>query len=206
MKVGSIKMISYKVSFFILLLVLIGGCSTTLVAPYDEKLVTSTEEFYKKAAGIIEEGRIVSPLTDQERKEIANPAEHAGHFSQFVDRYNFLLIDAEALILRAMASSDAIDATGQKIQAKLDELIETSIPSVCEGLAAEFGNTSLTAKNYIDLKCIISKWKDQHENPKLTQDTLILKKANWEGRKKLIFNAVLAIQSAEAFKKSDQQK
>ena len=104
-----------------------------------------------------------------------------------------------------MASSDQIDIVGQKLQQKLDDLIETSIPSVCDGLSDAFGQTSLTARNYIDLKCIITRWKAQHADPALTRDSLILKKANWDGRKNLIFNAILAIQKAEAFKINHQE-
>ncbi|BBO70309.1 hypothetical protein DSCA_42390 [Desulfosarcina alkanivorans] len=198
-------------SFFRLLLlaflvsVFSAGCVKTLVAPYDENLVASTEAFYVKAAGIVEEGRSVSPRTDQERAAITNPAAHKGHFSKFEARYSDLIVDAEALILRAMASSDQIDIAGQKLQQKLDELIESNIPSVCAGLSDAFGQTSLTAGNYIDLKCIVTRWKAQHADPSLTRDTLILKKANWDGRKNLIFNAILAIQKAEAFKNSNQE-
>ncbi len=189
-----------------LLFSFISGCSVKLVQPYDEKLVTDTEAFYKKAAGIIEHGRAVSPKTNEARKAISEPSKHPGHFSQFESKYNDMLIDSEALIMRAMVGSNEIDRTGQKLQAKLDELIETNIPSVCEGLAEEFGKTSLTVKNYVDLKCIVSKWKEQHADPRLTRNTMILKKANWEGRKRSIFNAVLAIQKAEAFKRKGQQK
>ena len=89
-------------SFFRLLLsvflvsVFSAGCVKTLVAPYDENLVTSTEAFYKKAAGIVEEGRSVSPRTDQERAAITEPAMHKGHFSKFDARYSDLIVDAEA--------------------------------------------------------------------------------------------------------------
>ena len=197
---------SFATALMLSSLLIISGCKVTLVQPYDAKLLADTEAFYKKAAGVIEEGRSVSPKTDQERRNIANPSKHKAGFAQFESKYNDLLVDSEALILRAMAGSNAIDATGQAIQAKLDDIIETNIPSVCQGLAAEFGQTSLTAKNYIDLKCIIIKWKEQHADPRLTQDTMILKKANWEGRKTLIFNVILAIQKAEGFKNKDQQQ
>lgn len=182
-------------------LLFLGGCSPALVTPYDEKLLTSTEEFYKKAAEIIEEGRAASPKFDEDRQKIAEPEKHDAHFTKFESKYNQLVIDSEVLILRAMASSDEIDLAGQKLQSKLNELIETTIPSKCEELKNAFGETSLTATNYIDLKCIIMKWKEQHSDPELTQGKLILKKANWEGRKQTIFNAILAIQKAEGFKK-----
>lgn len=186
--------------------IFIAGCSVTLVAPYDETLVASSEEFYKNAARIIEEGRAASPKTDDARAKITEPNKHSAHYSKFESKYNQLVIDAEALILRAMASSDKIDLAGQELQSKLNELIETPLPSKCQELKYIFGKTSLTAANYIDLKCILTNWKKQHSDPKLTQNTLILKKANWEGRKQVIFNAILAIQKAERFKKTEESK
>lgn len=206
MKVNSLSFKSLVVGMTISSLVILAGCSTTLVSPYDEKLVTNTEAFYKKAAGIIEEGRAVSPKTDDARKQIVNPEKHEGHYSKFEGKYNQLIIDSEALILRAMVNSDEIDHVGQKLQAKLSDLIETSIPSKCKDIKDEFGKTSLTASNYIDLKCIITKWKEEHSDQAFTQNTQILKKANWEGRKQIIFNAVLAIQNAETFKKPKESK
>ncbi|MBL7186553.1 MAG: hypothetical protein ISS70_09515 [Phycisphaerae bacterium] len=182
----------------------LSSCATELVAPYDEGLVTGTEAFYKKAAGIIDEGIRVSPRTDQERERIQDPNNHDAHFSRFEPKYSDLLVDSEALVLRAITGSYEIDKVGQKLQEKIDEFIEKQIPSVCQGLSEEFGKTSLTTKNYIDLMCIVSKWKERHENKELTRNTLILKRANWEGRKKTIFNAILAIQKAESKKKKDQ--
>ena len=182
-------------------LAFLSGCTTVLVSPYDEKLVTDTEAFYKKAAEMIEKGRSVSPLTDAERKKIRNPSAHEGYYTKFEGKYNDLIIDTEALILRAMASDNKISATGQALQSKISEIIENTIPSKCSELSAEFSSTSLTAKNYVDLKCIVLKWKEQHADDKLTDNTKILKKANWEGRKLIVFNAVLAIQKAEGFKK-----
>ena len=46
-------------------------------------------------------------------------------------------------------------------------------------------------------------WKEQHSDIQLTRNTQILKKANWEGRKLIVFNAILAIQKAEGFKKQE---
>jgi hypothetical protein len=185
---------------FITLVMLLAGCTTVLVSPYDEKLVTDTEAFYKKAAEMIEWGRDKSPRTDAERSDIVNPSAHSSHYSKFESKYNSLIIDSEALILRAMASDSKIGAAGQGLQAKMNALIEASLPSNCQELAADFSQTSLTARNYVDLKCIILKWKQQHADAELTRNTQILKRANWEGRKLMIFNAVLAIQKAEGFK------
>lgn len=194
-------------SFFIISILIffsiLSGCTTVLVSPYDEKLVTDTEAFYKKAAGIIEEGRAASPLKDSDRNAIVKPSTHNGHFTKFEGKYNTLITDTEALLLRAMASDNKIGSKGQALQAKVSELIENSVASKCQELSAEFSNTSLTAMNYVDLKCIVLKWKEQHSDNKLTRNTQILKKANWEGRKLLVFNAVLAIQKAEGFKKQE---
>lgn len=194
-----------SILFLIVLAVIqiLSGCTTVLVSPYDEKLVTDTEAFYKKAAGMIEEGRSGSPLTDSERSAVVNPATHKGHFSKFESKYNSLIIDAEALMLRAIASDSKISAEGRMLQSKISGWIEGTLPSECQELSAEFANTSLTAKNYVDLKCIVLQWKSQHSDPLLTRNTLILKKANWEARKLLIFNSVLAIQKAEGFKKQE---
>ena len=199
--INSILRIPIITMFF----VFISGCTTILVSPYDEKLVSDTEAFYKKAAEVIEEGRIASPLNDQERENIENPSMHGGHFSQFEGKYNSLIIDAEALILRSMASDNKIDSAGQDLQAEISELINTTIPSNCKELSNQFANASLTTKNYVDLKCIILEWKDQHADMQLTDNTKILKKANWEGRKMLVFNVVLAIQKTEGFKRQETE-
>ena len=182
-------------------LLLVTACTLTLVQPYDETLFNDTEAFYKKAAAMIEEGRIVSPTTDDQRAAIAKPAEHPAHISAFESKYDALIVDSEALILRAIAGSQEIDAAGQAIQRKIDEIIEASLPSKCPELEEEVGKVSLTAKNFVDLKCLILKWRADHGDKELTKGTSILKKANWEARKVVLFNTIMAIQKAEAFKK-----
>ena len=203
MKLELIMKKSFLPLFLLIPIALLYGCTTVLVSPYDEKLVTDTEAFYILAAETIEQGRAVSPKTDEERAAIADPETHDGHFSKFEGKYNDLIIATEALILRAMASDSKISKEGQKIQEKLSKMIEENISSECQALSAEFSQTSLTAKNYVDLKCIVLKWKEQHADMGLTKDTQILKKANWEGRKIIVFNAVLAIQKAEGFKQQE---
>jgi hypothetical protein len=182
-------------------LLFVTACTLTLVQPYDEKLFNDTEAFYKKAATMIEEGKSVSPSTDDQRAAIAKPAEHPAHISAFEPKYDALIVDSEALILRATAESQKIDAAGQAIQAKIDDLIEASLPSKCPEVQAEIGKVSLTAKNFVDLKCFILKWRAEHGDKELTKGTSILKKANWEGRKVVLFDTIMAIQKAEAFKK-----
>jgi hypothetical protein len=180
---------------------LLAGCTFTLVQPYDEKLFNDTEAIYKKAAGMIDDGMSASPRTDDERRAIKEPAKSAAHFSAFKPRYDALLNDSDALLMRAMAGSAKLDATGLRINQKIEELIAKELPSQCEDLDREFQNVSLTVKNYVDLKCLLLRWREQHQDPVLTDKTQILKRGNWEGRKGTIFNAVLAIQKAEGFKK-----
>ena len=186
-----------------LFLLLLNDCTIKLVQSYDEQLIKKTEAFYEKAAGMIEEGLMVSPRTDEERSKITDPINHKGHYSNFEKTYRKLITDSELLIMRALSKSNEIDPLGNKIQSILDSLIETTIPSVCRGLAEEFGTTSLTVKNYIDLKCIVTKWKDRHADSTFTEGKLIIKRVNWEARKNLLFNAILLIQRTEGFKKNE---
>jgi hypothetical protein len=195
-----------RFSISAILIVFLNGCTTVLVSPYDDKLVTDTEAFYKKAAGMIELGRSVSPFNDKKRADISNIATHAGHFSKFESKYNSLIIDSEALILRGMAGDSKISEAGQAIQSKINELIEAKFPSSCEKLAGQFAERSLTVKNYVDLKCLVLKWKERHSDIDHTRQTKILKEGNWEGRKRILFNAVLDIQKAELSKKDKQTK
>ncbi|MEW7977652.1 MAG: hypothetical protein AB2814_09520 [Candidatus Sedimenticola endophacoides] len=88
----------------LLLAPMIGGCAMQLVQPYDAKLVSGAEAFYKKAATMVQEGRAASPGSDAERAAIADPSAHPAHFSRFESRYDKLVIESEALILRAAAA------------------------------------------------------------------------------------------------------
>lgn len=183
------------------LVLAVPACNIKLVQPFNEKLFNDTEAFYKKAAEMIAEGKAVSPKTDDQRAAISVLIEHPAHISSFESKYDALIVDSEALILQAMAGSQEIDSAGQTIQGKINELIDASLPSKCPDLQAEFAKVSLTAKNFVDLKCLILKWRAEHGDEKLTKGTSILKKANWEGRKAVLFNIILAIQKAESFKK-----
>lgn len=185
------------------LICLLTGCTTiTLVEPYDDKLFNDTETFFKNADAMIELGRFVSPRDDGERAAIADPTLHPGHISAFESKYNQLLVDSDALILRAVANSQGVDYLGSKIGKEVNKIIDESLPSSCKDLEeARAAETSLTAMNFVDLKCIVIKWKEQHGDQELTNGKSILKKANWQGRKIALFDAVLAIQKAEGFKK-----
>lgn len=182
---------------------LVGGCAVTLVQPYDEKLLADTEAIFKKASSMIDDGIANSPRTDDERAAIPEPESHSAHVSKFESRYAALSTDADALILRALSQSEEVDRIGQELQGQISDLVEKSLPSQCDDIEKELGmaTTSLTVKNYIDLKCLVVGWKAQHSDPKLTQDTGILKRTNWELRKSHIFSAILAIQKAESSKK-----
>jgi hypothetical protein len=179
----------------------ITGCTTRLVEPYNEKLLNDTEAFYKKAATMIEEGRTASPGTDEQRDAISSPARHPANVSAFESKYSALVVDSETLILGAMAGDKEISSAGTVIQGKINELIEETLPTRCPELRNELGKAGLTAANLVDLKCLILTWRGEHGDKTLTRGTGILKKANWEGRKLVLFNTILAIQKAESFKK-----
>lgn len=181
----------------------VAGCASTLVQPYDETLFNDTGAFFKKAAAVVDEGKKLSPKTDDDRAAIELPATHAAHYSAFESKYDGLIIDVEAMILRAMSKSGAINGAGRAMQGKITELIDAALPTNCVELQAEFANVSLTVGNYVDLKCLIVRWRAQHQDARLTRDTQILKRANWEARKSVLFQTILAIQKAEAFKNAE---
>lgn len=190
------------VAVTILATFLLSSCTYTLVQPYDEKLVNDTETIFKKASAMVDDGIAKSPKTDQERKAIIPPSESLAHYSRFEIQYNALIRDSDALIMRSLAKSGEIDSVGNKLQKKIEALIESEIPSACPEQDQELKDltNSLTVKNYIDLKCFFINWKAQHSDMKRTDDTQILKKANWEARKSAVFDIVLAIQQAEMSK------
>ncbi|OGR28899.1 MAG: hypothetical protein A2X83_08360 [Desulfuromonadales bacterium GWD2_54_10] len=176
------------------------GCTIKVVSPYDDKLFNDTEVFFKKANTMIEEGKSVSPLTDEERSKIDAPVNHPGHLTVFAPKYDALLLDTDALILRVITNSQAIDAFGGELHMKINDVIDKSIPSACPDLHTELGKVDLTAMNFVDLKCSVLRWKEQHADDSITKGKKILKKANWEGRKIALFDTILAIQKAEGFK------
>lgn len=180
----------------ILLVASLSACSVKLVQPYDEKLVNNTEAFYKKGAEMIMAGVAVSPRTHQEVQAIADPRQSPAYYSQFEPRYDALILDSEALILRAMAGSEQIDAAGWAAQKKIGELIDAAVPTPCPDLQTQLGQLSLTAQNFADLKCLLLQWKEQHRR------SGILTKAVWESRKLTLFNVVFAIEKAERFKQA----
>jgi hypothetical protein len=185
------------------------GCATTLVQPYDEKLLTDTEALFKRTSAMIDDGIAKSPRTDEERATLRGAtgatslARHPAHAAKFESRYNKLATDADALILRALAHGDGASPRGDALQAKIEKLVVDRLPSACPEADAEFAamSSSLTVRNYVDLKCILVKWREQHSDPALTDSTGILKRSNWELRRSTLFAAVLVIQRAEMSKK-----
>ena len=176
---------------------LLVGCSEKLVTPYNEKLATSTEEFYKETVAVINEGRAVSPTTNVMRKKITNPKGNNAYYSKFEKRYTKLITDSEAIILHAMSDDDELDMVDPENQSMLGELadINLTLPR-CVALRNEISKAGFSESNYINLKCLLVSWRDEHANPRYTDNTLILKKANWDGRKKQLFNVILAIRKS----------
>ncbi len=183
----------------VLILFLLSGCGAVMVQSYDSGLVDRTEAIYRKGAEMILQGWAVSPRTDAQRAAMMQAADSPASFSKFQPLYDELILDSEILILRAMSGSMDIGAAGEKIQARVEELIEADVPSICPDLQAQFSDISLTARNFVDLKCLFLRWKEQH------RERGILKKANWEGRKIALFDIIYAIDRAESFKK-DKKK
>lgn len=200
----------FKVYSILSLTLFLAGCATVkLVQPYDADLYNNTEAFYKKASDMINRGVSVSPKKPDDVRAINDDEkeQHPGHYKQFSTDYDALLIDSNALILRAMANSSQIDSIGQELQAKIETVITEKFPSECDSLQESFPNVSLTTRNYIDLKCIIGSWDKSHQgldpNRDITYGKQILKQSNWEGRSKTLFEGILAIQQAEASKKEE---
>ncbi|MGH8380815.1 hypothetical protein [Pseudomonas sp.] len=187
----------------LLISLILFGCTVTLVQPYDAELYKNTEAFYKKASTMILKGQSSSPTTPQQLAGIPpkTASDNPGHFSKFQNDYDELLVDSNALILRSLANSGSVDEIGKQTQAKIEGVIKGNVTSECDTAQQDFPSVDLTTRNYIDLKCLVAKWKKEHQGPAgASSSKQILKKANWEGREKTLFDSILAIQSAEAFK------
>lgn len=198
---------SAKLYCVLLFFISIVGCTVNLVQPYDADLYANTEAFYKKASAMIAKGMNVSPKMPADIRAIPEGSEeqHPGHYKQFKDDYSALLVDSNSLILRSLSNSGQIDAFGRDIQAKIEEAITSNFATSCDSLQEKFSRVSLTTRNYIDLKCLIGRWIIEHEGKgegdDITYGKQVLKKSNWEGRAKTLFEGILAIQKAEASKK-----
>ena len=196
-----------KLFCVLLFFILAAGCTVNLVQPYDADLYSNTEEFYKKASAMIGKGVNVSPKLPRDIRAIPDGSkeQHPGHYNQFKNDYDALLVDCNSLILRSLSNSGQIDALGRDIQSKIEEAITSNFPTSCDSLQNTFSGVSLTTRNYIDLKCLIGRWATEHEGKRedndITYGKQVLKKSNWEGRSKTLFDSILAIQKAEASKK-----
>lgn len=185
------------------------SCAVNLVQPYDADLYNNTESFYKKASGVIVKGINVSPKLPSDIRAVSDDSneQHPGHYNQFKEDYDALMIDCNSLILRSLSNYGKIDKLGKDLQAKIENAITNSCPSSCDTLHSTFTDVSLTTRNYIDLKCLIGRWSEEHqgkgEDGDITYGKKILKKSNWEGRSQTLFKSILAIQAAEASKKED---
>jgi hypothetical protein len=188
----------FRFATVLVLLLFLAGCGAVIVQPYDAGLVDKTEAIYRKGAEMIMQGWAVSPKTDSQRAAMEASGDSPATFSHFEAQYDGLILDTEILILRAMSGSMDIGAAGEKIQNRVEELIQADVPSVCPDLQEQFISISLTARNYVDLKCLFLRWKEQH------RERGILKKANWEGRKIALFDIIYAIDRAESFKKEKE--
>ena len=177
------------------LLLSLSACqTTTLVQPYDDVLVSETQDFYKQAATLLEKGREKSPQSRPMQEDADNP----GHVSHYQAGYNQLTIEANGLIIRAMVNAANVGKLGKKAQQVISQVIEERIPSVCDGDSAQLGEdfTSLTVQNFVDLKCVVSNWQNQHSNaPAKT-----LTSADWNRRHGALLAIVIAIQQAESAK------
>ncbi|MBV2130817.1 hypothetical protein [Arsukibacterium indicum] len=183
-------------SFLLLacLVSLLGCAAATLVQPYDEKLLTGSEQFYRKAATIIEHSKMQSPT---ERPTTEDPS-HPGHSANMENLYAELLIDTNILLLRALANSEQVDTSGQLLQSKITRYIDNALPSNCDNSAddirAEF--SSLTVKNFVDLKCLVVNWQAQHQ----AAPGKVLTQADWSRRHVSLVRFIVAIQQAEVAK------
>ncbi|HKM95475.1 MAG TPA: hypothetical protein VJY99_02005, partial [Buttiauxella sp.] len=151
----------------------------------------------RPTVAVINEGRAVSPTTNVMRKKITNPKVNNAYYSKFEKKYTKLITDSEVIILHAMSNDDVVDMTDTENQSMLGELadINLTLPR-CVAIRKEMGKAGFSESNYINLKCLLVSWRDEHANPRYTENTLILKKANWDGRKKQLFNVILAIRKS----------
>ncbi|GAC1623652.1 MAG: hypothetical protein NVS9B10_08830 [Nevskia sp.] len=187
----------------VLVLLATAGCATRLVQPYDAQQVSGIDTLFVTASTVIDDGIAASPRTDPERAAIRKPEASAAHYAAFAPRYDALLRASDLLLLHALAGNGGVDPLGQLLHDKINALIDSAIPSVCADLSARVkaaGPASLEVANMVDLKCLLTRWKEQHADPELTRRTLILKTGNWEARRAALFNIVLAIQRAELSK------
>ncbi len=185
------------------LFLILAGCTRQLVQPYDARLLDDAEAFYRNAAAMIDYGATVSPANDDARAAIDEPDLHEGHASNFRAHYASAISEVDVMLLRALASQQQISTVGERLQTRINGLLDEALPSACAELQAEMADVAtrrLTVANLVDLKCLLIRWQAQHEDPALTRGSFILKRSNWALRKSALFKAVLSIEMAERAK------
>lgn len=177
---------------------LVTGCTLTLVQPYDAQLYENTEQFYTHAATLLLEGEYSSPANTRQLAALSpqQANEHPGHYSHFQPQYDKLLVESNTLILRSLVNTGTVSEPGKRLQANVERFLQRNFSAQCDTLQKDFPDADLTTRNYIDLKCLVAKWQDEHHQA----DKKILYKANWQGRSRTLFYGILALQSAEASK------
>lgn len=185
-----------KKSILVCLALLVQSCTVTFVQPYDEKLVTATEEFYKETALGLEKARENSPKS----RDIPNgsdASDNPGHLSKHTNFYSNAKIAANSLIIRAMINTEKVDKVADNVHKQIETLISQSLPSNCDSEKSQItGTVTLTLQNYLDLKCLVTHWEIQHTKA----PNQVLKKSNWESRQISLMGMIVSIQKAESFK------
>ncbi|KPH93088.1 hypothetical protein AMS58_19370 [Pseudoalteromonas porphyrae] len=185
-----------KKSILVCLAFLVQACTVTVVQPYDEKLVSATEAFYKETALGLEKAREISP-NNRNLPDGSTASDSLGHLSKHINFYSNAKIGANSLIIRAMINTEKVDKIATDVHKQIEKLISQSLPSNCSNDKAQVtGTVTLTLQNYLDLKCLITYWEVQHS----TATHQILKKTNWESRQLSLMGMIVSIQKAESFK------
>lgn len=192
------KFLIFSAIVIVFSLALLSCTTVKLVQPYDEALIDGVQGFYKESATFLDEAKVKSP----EVRPSSSDENNSGHLSHFESGYDRLVIDANLLIMRAMVNSIKLSEIGVEAQNSVSNFIDENLPSACVGNSANLGAgfTSLTVKNFADLKCIITNWKVQHTQA----PGQIMTKGDWERRHRTLINAIISIQQAENFKQVEK--
>ncbi|QHG64931.2 hypothetical protein [Pseudomonas putida] len=174
----------------------LSGCTVTLAQPYDAELYKNTEDFYKNAATLLLKGERASPVSKQQLSTLRakDARQHPGHFSRFQAEYDELLVESNTLILRALTNAGALSEPGKQLHARVEQSLEEQLGNQCDVLQRDFPDADLTTRNYVDLKCLVSRWQHEHQQASYQ----VLNKAIWQNRKNTLFDSILAIQAAAA--------
>jgi len=188
----------FKAILMLVMLVLLSCTTVKFVQPYDEALIDGVQNFYKTSATFLDDAKVKSPIERPTNSDSSSP----GHLSHYENGYDRLVIEANLLIMRAMVNSIKLSEIGVDAQSAVSNFINEKLPSACVEDTADLGGgfTSLTVKNFADLKCIITNWKVQHTQA----PGQIMTQGDWERRHKTLINAIISIQQAENFKQVEK--